>query len=80
MLTVADLKIKIFADGADHDSLINLYEQPYIRGFTTNPTLMRKASIANYEEFARRSWPESKTDRFPSKYSPTSSTRWKRRL
>ena len=54
MLTVADLKIKIFADGADHDSLINLYEQPYIRGFTTNPTLMRKASIANYEEFARK--------------------------
>jgi transaldolase len=54
MPTVADLKIKIFADGADHDSLMSLYAKPYIRGFTTNPTLMRKANIANYEEFARK--------------------------
>jgi transaldolase len=54
MPTVADLKIKIFADGADHDSLMSLYAKPYIRGFTTNPTLMRKANVANYEEFARK--------------------------
>ena len=54
MPTVSDLKIKIFADGADHDSLMSLYAQPYIRGFTTNPTLMRKANIANYEEFAHK--------------------------
>jgi transaldolase len=54
MTTVADLKIKIFADGADLDSLMSLYAEPYIRGFTTNPTLMRKAKIANYEEFAHK--------------------------
>lgn len=54
MPTVADLKIKIFADGADYDSLMSLYAKPYIRGFTTNPTLMRKANVANYEEFARK--------------------------
>jgi transaldolase len=52
MPAIADLKIKIFADGADLDSLISLYARPYIRGFTTNPTLMRKANIPNYEQFA----------------------------
>ena len=54
MPSVADLKIKIFADGADYDSVMSLYAKPYIRGFTTNPTLMRKANIVNYEEFARK--------------------------
>ncbi len=54
MPSVADLKIKIFADGADFDSLMSLYAKPYIKGFTTNPTLMRKANVANYEEFARK--------------------------
>ncbi len=54
MPEVADLKIKIFADGADFDNLMSLYAKPYIRGFTTNPTLMRKANVANYEEFARK--------------------------
>ncbi len=54
MPTLTDLQIKIFADGADHDSLMSLYAKPYIRGFTTNPTLMRKANVASYEEFARK--------------------------
>ena len=54
MPNVADLKIKIFADGADYDSLMSLYAKPYIRGFTTNPTLMRKANVTDYEEFARK--------------------------
>jgi transaldolase len=54
MPSVSELKIKIFADGADYDSLMSLYAKPYIKGFTTNPTLMRKANVANYEEFARK--------------------------
>ena len=54
MSTVADLKIKIFADGADLDTLMSLYAKPYIRGFTTNPTLMRKANITSYQEFAHK--------------------------
>lgn len=54
MPTVADLRIKIFADGADYDSLMSLYAKHYIKGFTTNPTLMRKANVTNYEEFARK--------------------------
>src|ERR1700686_612353 len=47
------LHIKIFADGADKDGMLNLYGNPLIRGLTTNPTLMRKVGIQDYETFAR---------------------------
>jgi transaldolase len=53
MKSVADLRVKIFADGADKAAMLRLYSQPYIRGFTTNPALMRKAGITDYEAFAR---------------------------
>src|SRR5579871_830235 len=46
--------VKIFADGADLDAILALYKNPAIKGFTTNPTLMRKAGIENYEAFARQ--------------------------
>lgn len=54
MPTVDDLKIKIFADGADLEGIAKLAMDPLIKGFTTNPTLMAKAngSMA-YEDFAR---------------------------
>jgi transaldolase len=48
-----DLPIKIFADGADRDGIAALYAKPYIKGLTTNPTLMRKVGVADYEKFAR---------------------------
>jgi len=48
------LKIKIFADGADLSEIIKLADNPFIKGFTTNPTLMRKAGIQNYETFAHQ--------------------------
>jgi transaldolase len=48
------LTVKIFADGADLDGMISLYKNPLIRGITTNPTLMRKAGIQDYELFARK--------------------------
>lgn len=54
MPRTSELKIKIFADGADYESMMALYREPYIRGFTTNPTLMRKAGIKDYEEFGRK--------------------------
>lgn len=47
-----DLKVKIFADGADIESIRKLYAQPNIQGFTTNPTLMRQAGIQDYKGFA----------------------------
>jgi transaldolase len=54
MSKTSDLKIKIFADGADYESMIALYAEPHIKGFTTNPTLMRKAGITDYEAFGRK--------------------------
>ena len=47
------LPIKIFADGADLEGIIDLYRKPFIKGLTTNPTLMRKVGVADYETFAR---------------------------
>jgi transaldolase len=44
----------VFADGADLDSILELAADPVVRGFTTNPTLMRKAGIEDYEGFARK--------------------------
>ena len=49
---IKDLKIKIFADGADLSSIQKLNNISYIRGFTTNPTLMRKAGVSDYKRFA----------------------------
>jgi transaldolase len=44
--------IKIFADGAERDGMLEMYKSPMISGLTTNPTLMRKAGVKNYKEFA----------------------------
>jgi transaldolase len=52
MKSVDQLSVKIFADGADLPGMLELYRKPYIKGFTTNPTLMRKAGIADYRRFA----------------------------
>jgi len=52
MKAVSELKVKIFGDGADLAGILELKRLPYIKGFTTNPTLMRKAGVADYEEFA----------------------------
>lgn len=54
MLPKNELKIKIFADGADLVGIKEMYENPMIRGFTTNPTLMCKAGIKDYKEFAQQ--------------------------
>ncbi|PYI94249.1 MAG: transaldolase [Verrucomicrobia bacterium] len=50
---LVDLPIKIFADGADREGIASLNAKPYIQGMTTNPTLMRKVGVADYEKFAR---------------------------
>lgn len=48
------LKVKIFADGAEIDVMRQMSKNPLIKGFTTNPTLMRKAGISDYEDFSRQ--------------------------
>jgi transaldolase len=51
--SVEDLRIKLFADGADVAGMLEMARLPYISGFTTNPTLMRKSGVADYKAFAR---------------------------
>jgi transaldolase len=51
---IDDLKIKIFADGANFDGMIEMYRNPLIKGFTTNPTLMKAAGVTDYAGFARK--------------------------
>jgi transaldolase len=54
LASIESLKTKLFCDCADFESIIALYANPLIKGFTTNPTLMRKAGVVDYEAFARK--------------------------
>ena len=53
MSPINKLNVKIFADGADKAGMLEMHAKPFIKGFTTNPTLMRKAGITDYKAFAR---------------------------
>ena len=53
MKKVEDLKVKIFADGADKAGMLEMYAKPFIKGLTTNPTLMKKAGITDYRAFCK---------------------------
>lgn len=53
MTPINKLNVKIFADGADKAGMLEMYAKSFIKGFTTNPTLMRKAGITDYKAFAR---------------------------
>jgi transaldolase len=53
MKQLSDLKVKIFADGADKAGMLEMYANPLIKGFTTNPTLMCKAGVCDYKAFAQ---------------------------
>jgi len=50
---IQELTVKIFGDGAGHDDILEMADKPFIKGFTTNPTLMRQAGISDYSVFAR---------------------------
>lgn len=52
-MTLTDLRTKIYADGADLPGMLAMYREPHIKGFTTNPTLMRKAGVTDYRAFAK---------------------------
>jgi transaldolase len=53
MKSLNDLTIQLYADGADKAGILDLYAKPYIKGLTTNPSLMKKAGIKDYEAFAK---------------------------
>ena len=52
-MKASELRIKIFADGADKSGMLEMYRNPLVKGFTTNPTLMRKAGLTDFTAFAR---------------------------
>src|SRR5580704_1424941 len=53
MKKVEELSVKIFADGADKAGMLEMYAKPFIKGLTTNPTLMNKAGVGDYRSFAK---------------------------
>ena len=53
MKKLEELKVKIFADGADKAGMLEMYEKPFVKGLTTNPTLMKKAGITDYRAFCK---------------------------
>ena len=54
MTRIQDLKVKIFADGADLTAMLAMAKHPHVQGLTTNPSLMRKSGVTDYEGFARQ--------------------------
>jgi len=53
MKRIEDLKVQIFADGADKAGMLEMYAKPFVKGLTTNPTLMKKAGISDYASFCK---------------------------
>jgi transaldolase len=53
MPKLSDLTIKLFTDGADKAQIVEMAREPWIRGFTTNPSLLKKAGVSDYEPYAR---------------------------
>ncbi|MEO5958606.1 MAG: transaldolase [Opitutaceae bacterium] len=53
MKSLKDLKVQLYADGADKAGILELYAKPHIKGLTTNPSLIRKAGVKDYEAFAK---------------------------
>ena len=51
--TLAQLKVKLFTDGADKAQIVEMAKQPWIAGFTTNPSLLKKAGVSDYAAYAR---------------------------
>src|SRR5882672_2829319 len=53
MRKLSDLKVKLFTDGADKAQILEMATKPWIKGFTTNPSLLKKAGVSDYEAYAR---------------------------
>ena len=60
MKKIEELKVQIFADGADKAAMLEMYEKHYIKGLTTNPTLMKKVGITDYRAFCKDILPSIK--------------------
>src|SRR5476651_1404405 len=80
MPKLSDLKIKPFTDGADKAQIVEMAKQSWIAGFTTNPSLLKKAGVSDYAAFGRdldATWSRPcQTGIFRSRSFPTTSLRW----
>ena len=54
MKSLNDLNVKIYADGADLKEMLEIYKNDYVKGFTTNPSLMKQGGVTDYKEFAKK--------------------------
>src|SRR5262245_41097966 len=52
-IKLSDLRVKLFTDGADKAQIVEMAKQPWIKGFTTNPSLLKKAGVRDYAAYAR---------------------------
>ena len=78
-IKLSDLKVKLFTDGADKAQIVEMAKQRWISGFTTNPSLLKKAGVRDYAAYARDLWPLCRIAIFPSRSSPTTFRKWWRR-
>src|SRR5438552_11236741 len=53
MPRLSDLSVKLFTDGADKAQILDMAKQPWIKGFTTNPSLLKKAGVSDYAAYGR---------------------------
>ena len=67
MKKVEQLKVKIFADGAEKSGMLEMAEKSWVQGLTTNPTLMRKVGISDYKAFAMDNSPDHQRGSIPQR-------------
>ena len=77
--TLAKLKVKLFTDGADKAQIVEMAKQPWIAGFTTNPSLLKKAGVSDYAVYARDLVAAVPDRHIRLRCFPTMLPRWSRR-
>jgi len=80
MPTISTLKVKLFTDGAEKSQILEMAKQPWIRGFTTNPSLLKKAGVSDYPAMGAISSRPSRIGTSHLKCFPTTFQRWSHRL
>ena len=77
--TLKNLNVKLFTDGADKAQILEMAKQPWIRGFTTNPSLMKAAKVSTTGPMPANSWKRCRIVISPSRCFPTTFRKWSRR-
>jgi len=80
MKKIKDLNVKIFADGADKASMLEMYAKPFVKGLTTNPSLMKSAGVSDYKGFCKDIHTHIKDKHCLSRCFPMTLKRWNVKL